>query len=169
MTGPFWITLVYKPFGFVSVLTIDNRDDPHNLARFITAQAQVYADVLTELQSGRKRGHWMWFIFPQIDGLGFSPTARFYAINHLEEARQYWLHPLLGARLAECSKLVLGIRDRTVSEIFAYPDDLKLRSCMTLFERVAEPGSVFAQVLEYCFDGKRDARTLELLGLPAAE
>jgi len=144
--------------------TISNRDDPHDLARFIEAQERVYGDVLTELRDGRKRSHWMWFVFPQLDGLGFSPTAKFYAIENLEEARQYLQHPLLGARLRECSTLVLGIRNRTVSEIFSYPDDLKLRSCMTLFECVAEPGSVFASVLEYCFDGRRDARTLELLG-----
>lgn len=149
--------------------TISNRDDPHDLARFIEAQERVYTDVLSELRNGRKRSHWMWFIFPQLDGLGFSPTAKFYAIENLEEARQYLQHPLLGARLRECSTLVLGIRDRTVSEIFSYPDDLKLRSCMTLFECVAEAGSVFAGVLEYCFDGRRDARTLELLGYPAVD
>jgi len=148
--------------------TTSNRDDPHDLARFIEAQDRVYGDVLAELRNGRKRSHWMWFIFPQLDGLGFSPTAKFYAIENLEEARQYLQHPLLGARLRECATLVLGIRDRTVSEIFSYPDDLKFRSCMTLFERVAEPGSVFANVLEYCFDGRRDARTLELLGYTAA-
>jgi len=149
--------------------TISNRDDPHDLARFIEAQERVYGDVLAELRNGRKRSHWMWFIFPQLDGLGFSPTAKFYAIENLEEARQYLQHPLLGARLRECSTLVLGIRDRTVSEIFSYPDDLKLRSCMTLFECVAEAGGVFAAVLEYCFDGRRDARTLELLGYPAID
>jgi len=147
--------------------TISNRKDPHDLARFIEAQERVYGDVIAELRNGRKRSHWMWFIFPQLDGLGFSPTAKFYAIRDLEEARQYLQHPLLGPRLRECSTLVVGIRNRTISEIFNYPDDLKLRSCMTLFERVAEPGSVFAGVLEYCFDGRRDARTLELLGYPA--
>jgi len=151
------------------MLTNNHRDEPYDLARFIEAQERVYAHVLDELQDGRKRTHWMWFIFPQIDGLGFSPTAKFYAIRNLEEARQYLQHPLLGARLLECSKCVLGIHNRTVSEVFSYPDDLKLRSSMTLFERVAEPGSVFAQVLEYCFDGKRDALTLELLGLPAVD
>jgi len=146
-----------------------NRDDPHDLARFIEAQERVYASALAELENGRKRTHWMWFIFPQFDGLGFSPTAKFYAIKDLDEARQYLEHPLLGARLIECSTLVLGIRNRTVLEIFSYPDDLKLRSCMTLFDRVAEPDSVFARVLEYCFDGRRDARTLELLGHPAVD
>jgi len=152
----------------MAMRTVSNREDPHDLARFIEAQERVYGNVLAELRGGRKRSHWMWFIFPQLDGLGFSPTAKFYAIKSLGEARQYLQHPLLGARLLECSKLVLGIRDRTVSDVFSYPDDLKLRSCMTLFECVAEPGSVFGKVLDYCFDGRRDARTLELLGYQAA-
>jgi len=144
--------------------TDHNSDDPRDLARFIEAQERVYPDVLDELRNGRKRSHWMWFIFPQLDGLGFSPTTKFYAIRDLDEARRYWRHPLLGARLSECSNLVLGVRDRTVSDIFGYPDDLKLRSCMTLFSCVAGPGSVFERVLDYCFDGRRDGRTLELLG-----
>lgn len=149
--------------------TTNSGDDTHDLARFIEAQARVYGNVLAELRNGRKRTHWMWFIFPQLDGLGFSPTAKFFAIRNLDEARQYLQHPLLGARLLECSQLVLGIRDRTVSEIFGYPDDLKLRSCMTLFSCVAAPGSVFGRVLEYCFEGRRDTMTLELLGYPAAD
>jgi len=149
--------------------TIDNRDDAHDLARFVVAQERVYPDVLAELKNGRKRSHWMWFIFPQVDGLGFSPTTKFYAIRNLDEARCYLDHPLLGVRLLECSKLVLNVRDRTVSDIFGYPDDLKLRSCMTLFACVAGPGSVFERVLDYCFDGKRDGKTLELLGYPASD
>lgn len=138
--------------------------NPQNLSRFIKAQKSVYSDVLAELKSGRKRTHWMWFIFPQIAGLGFSPTAQLYAIKSLDEAREYLKHPILGARLLECSELVLAVKDRSISDIFGYPDDLKLRSAMTLFSCVAEKDSVFDAVLERYFDGKRDARTLELLG-----
>lgn len=137
--------------------------NPQNLSRFIKAQKSVYSDVLAELKSGRKRTHWMWFIFPQIAGLGFSPTAQFYAIKSLDEARQYLEHPVLGKRLLECSAILLAVKDRSVADIFGYPDDLKLRSSMTLFSCVAEEGSVFDAVLERFFDGKRDARTLELL------
>jgi len=137
--------------------------DPQDLNRFLEAQEKVYPRVLTELQNGRKRSHWMWFIFPQIDGLGFSSTAKFYAIKSREEARAYLEHPLLGARLRECTEAVLANSDRTIPEIFGYPDDLKFKSCMTLFEAVAEPGSVFEQVLDQCLDGQRDERTLALL------
>jgi len=151
------------------MLTINNLDDAYDLARFVEAQERVYPNVLAELKNGRKRSHWMWFVFPQVDGLGFSPTTKFYAIRDIDEARRYLHHPLLGERLQECANLVLNVRNRTVSEIFGYPDDLKFRSCMTLFSCVAGPGSVFEKVLDYCFDGKRDAKTLELLGLPAGE
>ena len=137
----------------------------HNLNRFTKAQERVYSDVLSELKDGRKRTHWMWFIFPQIDGLGFSSTAKLYAIKSLEEARQYLVHPVLGARLLECSEIVLGVEDRSVGEIFGSPDNLKLHSSMTLFSCVAEVGSVFDAVLDEYFRGKRDSRTLELLGV----
>lgn len=137
--------------------------NPNNLTRFTQAQEPVYPNVLAELKAGRKRTHWMWFIFPQIDGLGFSPTAKFYAIKNLDEARQYLQHPVLGARLVECAEVVLGIQNKSVADIFGYPDDLKLKSCMTLFSCVADPGSVFEAVLDKYFDGGRDARTLELL------
>ena len=142
----------------------ENPIDPHNLIRFTEAQEPVYSNVLSELKSGRKRTHWMWFIFPQIAGLGFSPTAQLYAIKSLDEARDYLKHPVLGKRLLECSELVLAVKDRSISDVFGYPDDLKLRSSMTLFSYVAEEDSVFDAVLERYFDGKRDARTLELLG-----
>ena len=137
----------------------------HNLNRFTKAQERVYSDVLSELKDGRKRTHWMWFIFPQIDGLGFSSTAKLYAIKSLEEARQYLVHPVLGARLLECSEIVLGVEDRSVGEIFGSPDNLKLHSSMTLFSCVAEVGSVFDAVLDEYFQGRRDSRTLELLGV----
>jgi len=149
--------------------TLDSINDPYDLGRFIEAQEQVYANVLAELREGRKKTHWMWFIFPQLDGLGSSPTAKFYALKDLVEAREYLRHPLLGKRLLECTELVLAVRGRTVTQIFVYPDDLKLRSSMTLFSCAADPGCVFDEVLERCFDGRRDGRTLGLLGHPARE
>jgi len=140
-----------------------NQDDPFNLNRFTSAQAEVYADALAELRSGRKRTHWMWFIFPQIEGLGQSATTQFYAIKSLDEARQYLAHPVLGARLLECAEAVYAIQGRSISEIFDFPDDLKLKSCMTLFACIAGPGSVFARLLDKYFHGGRDEKTLHLL------
>ena len=134
-----------------------------DLARFISAQEGVYDSVLAELRGGQKRSHWMWFVFPQIHGLGNSATAIHFAIRNRAEARQYLEHPLLGARLRECAELVLVIKGRSISDIFGYPDDLKLKSSMTLFAAVAETGSVFVRVLEKYFDGKRDVWTLHLL------
>ncbi len=137
--------------------------DPYNLTRFTEAQEKVYPRALAELQNGRKRSHWMWFIFPQIDGLGFSSTAKFYAIKSRDEAKAYLDHPVLGARLQECTEAVLANQDRSISEIFGYPDDLKFKSSMTLFEAVAGPGSVFEQAIDQCLGGQRDSRTLDLL------
>jgi len=143
--------------------TID-RDDPFDLSRFTRAQQGIYDSVLAELRSGRKRTHWMWFIFPQIAGLGHSPTSQHYAIKSSEEARQYLKHPVLGARLLECAEAVLAVEGRSVSDIFGYPDDMKLMSSMTLFAAVEDnPDSVFIQVLEKFFQGKQDHRTLQLL------
>jgi len=142
------------------------RDDPFDLSRFTRAQERIYDTVLAELRSGRKRTHWIWFIFPQIDGLGHSPTSKYYAIKSIEEARQYLNHPILGARLLECTEAVLAVEGRSVSEIFGYPDDMKLKSSMTLFASVAEnPHSVFISVLEKYFQGEQDDRTLQLLGV----
>ena len=133
------------------------------LERFLEAQASVYTAALDELSSGRKRTHWMWFVFPQIAGLGHSPTARFYAIQNRQEAQDYLAHPVLGARLLDCTETALRHDDRTLAEIFGFPDDLKFRSCMTLFAQVSPPGSVFEQALD-CFCGSEaDDRTLELL------
>ena len=134
------------------------------LERFLEAQAPVYATVLNELNSGRKRSHWMWFIFPQIAGLGSSPTARCYAIANRGEAEDYLAHPVLGARLLECTEAVLRQDTRSLSELFGVPDDLKFRSCMTLFAQLSPPGSAFHQALDRYCDGKADDRTLELLG-----
>jgi len=142
---------------------INNRDNTFDLKRFTDAQAGIYETAYAELKNGQKRTHWMWYIFPQIDGLGRSTTARFYAIKSLEEARQYLKHPVLEARLLECTETVLAIDGRTASEIFGYPDDLKLKSSMTLFASVTTPGSVFVRVLDKYFYGEQDARTLQLL------
>jgi uncharacterized protein (DUF1810 family) len=139
------------------------RDDPFDLHRFLIAQEDIYDQVVAELKSGRKRSHWMWFVFPQIDGLGYSTTTAYYAIKSVQEARQYLKHPVLGTRLAGCAELVLAIEGRSISAIFGYPDDLKLKSSMTLFEAVGGPRSVFSSVLEKYFDGERDDRTLRLL------
>lgn len=137
--------------------------DPFDLGRFVTAQDGVYERALAELSSGRKRSHWIWFIFPQIDGLGHSPTARFYAIKSLEEAKAYLAHPLLGARLEQCAEAALDIDGRSVTEIFGYPDDVKLRSSMTLFAFISGAESVYEQVLEKFFSGHRDPLTLRLI------
>ena len=137
----------------------------YDFDRFIKAQDSVYDDVLAELKSGRKRTHWMWFIFPQIAGLGFSPTAQFYAIESLDVARDYLGHPVLGERLLGGSDILLAVKNRSVTDIFGYPDDLKLKSSMTLFSCVAESNSVFEEVLERYFHGERDEKTLELLAI----
>ena len=137
--------------------------DPFQLSRFVSAQKDVYASALAEIQSGQKRTHWMWFIFPQIDGLGSSPMARQYAIKSLEEARQYLAHPVLGPRLNEVAGALLAKHGRSALEIFGSPDDLKLRSSLTLFAQVAGAGSLFEQVLSQYFPGAPDPRTLQIL------
>jgi uncharacterized protein (DUF1810 family) len=142
-----------------------NLDDPYDLNRFLRAQEGVYDRALAELKSGRKRTHWMWYIFPQIDGLGYSATAKHYSVKSIEEARRYLDHPVLGKRLLECTEAVVAIRGGSVSEIFGYPDDLKFKSSMTLFEKIAGSGSVFSSARDKCCHGERDAATLRLLGL----
>jgi uncharacterized protein (DUF1810 family) len=136
--------------------------DPFPLSRFTEAQNSIYDTVLAELGNGEKRTHWMWFIFPQIDGLGHSPAAKYYAIKSIEEARQYLKHPVLGKRLVQCAEAVLAVEGRSASEIFGYPDDMKLKSSMTLFALVAEPQSIFSRVLAKYFRGERDVKTLSL-------
>jgi uncharacterized protein (DUF1810 family) len=140
-----------------------NPNDPYDLSRFLTAQDGVYERALAELKGGQKRTHWMWFIFPQIEGLGYSPTARRYSIKSIEEARQYLSHPVLGKRLVECTEAVLALKGGSVAEIFGYPDDMKFKSSMTLFEKVAGPGSVFSSSFDRYCHGDRDAATLKLL------
>ena len=139
--------------------------DPHNLSRFVQAQEGVYGQALSEIRSGRKRSHWMWYIFPQFAGLGSSPTSRQYSIKSVAEAEAYLSHPVLGPRLIECAEAALGVQGRTAFEIFGSPDDMKLRSCATLFARVSPPGSVFEQLLDRYFQGERDDKTLRLLGI----
>jgi uncharacterized protein (DUF1810 family) len=139
------------------------RDDSFELSRFLRAQQDTYEQVIAELTSGRKQGHWMWFTFPQIDGLGYSTTTKYYAIKSIDEARQYLQHPILGNRLVECAKVVCSIVGRSVTDVFGHPDDLKLKSSMTLFDAVAESNSVFASVLEKYFGGERDTQTLSQL------
>ena len=138
-------------------------DDPYDLGRFTQAQEGVYEYALAELRSGQKRTHWMWYIFPQIDGLGQSATSQYYAIKSREEAREYLHHPVLGARLLACANAVLAVQGRSVTEIFGFPDEVKLRSSMTLFASVSDPDSVFVRVLDKFFQGHRDNRTLYLL------
>ena len=130
------------------------------LEHFVEAQDKVYANVLDEIAMGDKTSHWMWFIFPQIAGLGFSPTARHYAIRSLNEARAFLAHPLLGPRLLECTRAVNGIERRSLEEIFEYPDHLKFRSSMTLFELVAGAESEFSIALDTHCSGQRDDATL---------
>ncbi len=134
-----------------------------SLERFVQAQARDYDTALREIRGGRKRSHWMWYIFPQLRGLGFSSTAQFYGLRDLDEARAYMAHPVLGARLVEISGALLALETDNASAVMGYPDDLKLRSCMTLFELAAPEQPVFARVLDKFYAGRRDSRTLELL------
>ena len=143
--------------------SLSDSNDQFDLTRFVSAQEMVYARVLFELRNGRKRTHWMWFIFPQIDGLGNSSTTKRYAIKSIEEAQEYLNHPILGKRLNECAALVLAIEKRSISEIFGHPDDMKLKSSMTLFENVAGSDSIFSSILDKYFNGARDSGTLNLL------
>ncbi|WP_135363185.1 DUF1810 domain-containing protein [Halosimplex halophilum] len=140
-----------------------NPDDPHDLRRFVEAQESVMDAVKKELRSGRKRSHWMWFVFPQMEGLGSSEMAQRYAIGSRAEAEAYLDHPILGPRLRECTELVNAVEGRTASEIFGSPDDLKFRSSMTLFATVADDPGPFETALERYYDGDPDPKTLELL------
>jgi uncharacterized protein (DUF1810 family) len=140
-----------------------NTTDKFDLQRFIGAQEGVYANVISELKAGQKRTHWMWFIFPQIDGLGMSPTSKYYALRSLDEAQAYLEHPLLGSRLIECSKVILELQGLSALHILGHPDDLKLRSSMTLFSRLDSAETVFELVLAKYFGGEPDVQTLQML------
>lgn len=134
-------------------------DDPFDLQRFVDAQARVYPTVLAELRDGHKRSHWIWFIFPQLAGLGSSPTAERYAIASLGEARAYLAHDLLGPRLHECVRLVNAVPGRSIEEIFGWPDNLKVRSSMTLFDRTSTDNADFVALLDRYYGGEEDPVT----------
>ena len=138
-------------------------DDRYDLARFVDAQQGVYETAIAEIRAGRKRSHWMWYVFPQVLGLGSSATAQHYGIRDAEEARAYLAHPVLGERLIECAEAICSVTGRSAREILGTPDDLKLRSCATLFAQVSPPGSVFDRVLRRYYDGQPDQATLALL------
>ena len=142
----------------------DDASDPYDLRRFLLAQDDVCATALAELRSGRKRSHWMWFVFPQFAGLGSSATSRHFAIMSADEARAYLAHPVLGPRLVECADAVLAVTGRSAHEILGSPDDLKLRSSATLFASVSPPGSVFERLLDKYFAGEHDDATLRWIG-----
>ncbi len=145
---------------------MESANDPFDLNRFVEAQAPVYRDVVEELRSGRKRSHWMWFVFPQLRGLGSSPMAARYGISSLEEAGAYLRHHLLGPRLHECAQLVNRVHGRSIGEIFGSPDDLKLCSSMTLFARATDDNQDFIALLDTYYDGRQDQLTLARLTDP---
>jgi uncharacterized protein (DUF1810 family) len=145
------------------VSTCTDSADPYGLNRFVQAQAADYEQALSEIRGGRKRSHWMWYIFPQYQGLGFSSTSRRYAIKSLAEAEAYLSHPVLGPRLLECAEAAIGLEAESAFQVFGSPDDMKLQSSATLFAYVSPPGSVFARLLDKYFQGERDDNTLRLL------
>jgi uncharacterized protein (DUF1810 family) len=138
-------------------------DDPYNLRRFVDAQQAVYETVCGELRQGRKESHWMWFIFPQVKGLGHSEMAQKFAISSPEEAEAYLAHPVLGPRLRECSRIVADLEGKSVEDIFGYPDDMKFRSSMTLFAQTAKDNEIFRRCLDKYFRGEPDRLTLAAL------
>lgn len=138
--------------------------DPFDLQRFVDAQSGVYQTALAELRAGAKRSHWMWFVFPQLAGLGSSPMAQRYAIGSLDEARAYLAHPVLGPRLRDCTRAANAVEGRSAREIFGSPDDLKFRSCMTLFNEAAPEEADFRRAIDRYFDGAPDTATLRILG-----
>jgi uncharacterized protein (DUF1810 family) len=144
-------------------MTATEQRDPYNLQRFVDAQDPVFAQVCAELRAGRKSSHWAWFIFPQLDGLGHSSTAKYYAISGLEEAKAYVDHPILGPRLIDCCRLVMEIQGRSIEEILGQIDSLKFRSCLTLFAHAASANQPFRAALAKYFEGKPDPITTDLL------
>ncbi len=138
--------------------------DRYDLERFVRAQEDSYERALTEIRNGGKRSHWMWYIFPQIAGLGQSLMSQRFAIKSLEEARAYLAHPILGPRLLTCMETLLRLRGFSADEIFGFPDTMKLRSCATLFAAASPPDSVFHRLLDRYFQGEKDAETIRLLG-----
>lgn len=157
------------PRRFAGELSLSRslEDDNVGLDRFVDAQAGIYDTALSEIRGGRKRTHWTWYVFPQIDGLGSSGMSKRFSIKSADEARAFLGHPVLGPRLQECAEALLQLKQGSATEILGSPDDLKLRSCATLFASVSPPGSVFERVLERFYGGEPDARTLQLLGREA--
>lgn len=143
--------------------------DPHDLGRFVQAQRDDYDQALSEVRAGRKRSHWMWYVFPQFDGLAFSSTSKRYAIKGVAEAEAYLAHPILGPRLVDCCEAAISVEGRSAAEVFGSPDDMKLRSCATLFAAVSPAGSVFERLLDKYFRGARDEKTLRLMGKAGTE
>ena len=137
--------------------------DQYNLNRFIEAQMAIYEGAMLELARGRKDSHWVWYIFPQITGLGSSDTIKLYAIKSLEEGRAYLNHPVLGQRLIKACEILLSLKDASMDEVMGFPDDLKLLSSMTLFEAVSEPNSIFTKIIEIYFDDERDENSIKLI------
>lgn len=144
-------------------MTSGDTNDPYDLNRFVQAQKYDYEPALSEVKSGRKRSHWMWYIFPQFDGLGSSATSKRYSIKSAAEAYAYLIHPVLGPRLTECAEAVLAVEGRSANEIFGSPDDRKLKSCATLFAYVSPAGSVFERLIDKYFHGEHDRKTFRLL------
>jgi uncharacterized protein (DUF1810 family) len=143
--------------------TINDELDRYNLNRFIQAQKNNYDDAFLEIQRGKKSSHWMWYIFPQFDGLGFSSMSQLYSIKSIAEAEAYLVHPILGVRLRACTEATLAIEGKSVYDIFGSPDDMKLRSSATLFSYISPPNSVFEKLIKKYFDGNSDRKTLTLL------
>lgn len=143
-----------------------DNSDPYDLGRFLAAQQDTYADALAEIRAGRKRTHWMWFVFPQIQGLGSSENARFYAITNADEARAYLAHPVLGPRLLEITGALLGVEGKSAHEIFGSPDEMKLRSSATLFASISPPDSFSEHILGRFFSGQPDPETVRRLAHP---
>ena len=137
--------------------------DQYNLNRFIEAQMATYEGVMLELAYGRKESHWIWYIFPQIDGLGRSDIAKLYSIKSLEEGKAYLEHPVLGPRLIKACEILLSLKDTSMDEVMGFPDDLKLLSSMTLFEALADSNSIFTKVIDVYFDSERDQASLEII------
>ncbi len=166
--GPLAATGRARHGGFASVPGLFFRyyravSDPHNLERFVDAQRESYTGVVAELSRGQKTGHWIWFIFPQIRGLGLSRMSRRYAIASIEEARAYAAHPLLGPRLIECVQLVMAAEGRSAEQVLGHIDAIKLRSCLTLFAAACADNDLYTQAIKQLFDGKQDPLTLEAL------
>jgi uncharacterized protein (DUF1810 family) len=154
-----------KPFIPVIILVLgDAMSDPYRLQRFVDAQATCFAQVRSELAAGKKRSHWMWFIFPQLQGLGSSPMAQRYAISGIDEAKAYLAHPMLGDRLRDCTALVNAVSGRSIEDIFGYPDNLKFHSSVTLFAEASHPeNKLFNEALAKYFNGVSDKATLKRL------